>query len=286
MIMKTKWKVIITIGAFVLFIIGTIGIMFFFAAIVSSDFSSIGDKISVIPIKGEITMEGCSGGLFGIPQCANVRRLKDIIKREDNDPMVKAIVLDINSGGGSVVASRELMQAVKNCKKPVVAWIGETGASGAYYVASGSDEIIADENSITGSIGVIMTIQHYYELYSKIGINVTVIKSGKVKDIGSPYREMTQEEKDELKRIVDKVYDSFISDVAENRNLPLEYVRNISDGSIYLGSGAKDLGLVDDVGGIDKAIEVAKELAGIEGEARVEVVEEEKPLTLWDLLSG
>ena len=284
--MKTKWKVIITIGAFVLFIIGTIGIMFFFAAIVSSDFSSIGDKISVIPIKGEITMEGCSGGLFGIPQCANVRRLKDIIKREDNDPMVKAIVLDINSGGGSVVASRELMQAVKNCKKPVVAWIGETGASGAYYVASGSDEIIADENSITGSIGVIMTIQHYYELYSKIGINVTVIKSGKVKDIGSPYREMTQEEKDELKRIVDKVYDSFISDVAENRNLPLEYVRNISDGSIYLGSGAKDLGLVDDVGGIDKAIEVAKELAGIEGEARVEVVEEEKPLTLWDLLSG
>ncbi|HIE34230.1 MAG TPA: signal peptide peptidase SppA [Candidatus Altiarchaeales archaeon] len=284
--MKTKWKVIITIGAFVLFIIGTIGIVFFFAAIVSSDFSPIGNKISVIPIKGEITMEGCSGGLFGIPQCTNVKRLKDIIKREDNDPMVKAIVLDINSGGGSVVASRELMQAVKNCKKPVVAWIGETGASGAYYVASGSDEIIADENSITGSIGVIMTIQHYYELYSKIGINVTVIKSGKVKDIGSPYREMTQEEKDELKGIVDKVYDSFISDVAENRNLPVEYVRNISDGSIYLGGDAKDLGLVDDVGGIDKAIEVAKELSGIEGEARVEVVEEERPLTLWDLLSG
>lgn len=274
----------ITIGAIFLFILGIMGMTFFIVGILSGEVPRIGNKIAVIPIKGEITIEGCQATILETPQCANVRKLKEIIKREDGDPFTKAIILDINSGGGSVVASRELMRAVKECKKPVVAWIGEVGASGAYYVASGADKIVADENSITGSIGVIMTIKHYYELYKKIGINVTVIKSGDVKDIGSPYREMTEEEKRELQEIVDDVYNDFINDVAKNRNLSPEYVRNISDGSIYLGKDAKDLGLIDYIGGMDKAIEVASELAGIEGEPQIVRVEDDEEITIWDLL--
>ena len=240
-------------------------------------------KVVVIPIKGTITSGGC-GDVFGGGQCASVDVVKRMIKEAEEESSVKAIVLDINSGGGFVVASREMMRAVRDCKKPVVARIGESGASGAYYVASAADKIVADDNSITGSIGVIMSIQHYYGLFDKLGINMTIIKSGKSKDIGSPYREMREDEKEELKAMIDKIYYSFISDVAINRNLSVSYVENISDGSIYLGSDAKELGLVDSLGGLDDAIDLASELAGIEGKPVIKEVVQKR--SIFDLLCG
>jgi protease-4 len=265
---KTFWKVVITFGVLGLFVL----VIAFVIAALMSGFNVpaiTGGDVAVIPVHGAIMMGGCPGGLFYIESCAQVEVIKQQLENADEDPSIKAIVLDIDSGGGNVVASRELMRAVRKTEKPVVAWIGEVGASGAYYVASAADNITADDNSITGSIGVIMFVQHYYELMDEIGVNVTVLKAGETKDIGSPFRPMTEEERDDLQGMIDKVYHSFIADVAENRNLDIEYVKDISQGNIYLGSEAKELGLVDELGGFDDAVELAGELGGIEGKPNV-----------------
>ena len=280
--MKTRWKALIAFGA-VVFLALTVGLLYLLISSIDvNQLPLIGQKVAVIPIKGTITLEGCSGGIFGTAQCASVSTIKEMLKNADEDNSVRAIVLDINSGGGYVVASRELERAVKDTKKPVVACIREVGTSGAYYVASAADSIVADRDSITGSIGVVMTIQHYYGLLEKLGINVTVIKAGKSKDLGSPYREMTEEEKRELKEVIDKIYYDFVSDVAKNRNLSFSYVEKISDGSIYLGSDAKDLGLVDYLGNLDDAIDIASELGRISGEPAIEEAKPRK-ISLWDL---
>jgi protease-4 len=281
--MKTHWKVLITMGTFVLFILVIAGIVLLVGKLVVVPFE--GNKVAVIPIKGEITLESCGGSIFGTYQCARSSAIKKSLREADRDPSIKAIVLDINSGGGGVVASRELMRAIRNVSKPVVACIREVGASGAYYVATGADKIVADENSLTGSIGVIMTINHYYGLYQKLGINVTVIKAGESKDIGSPYREMTEEEEEELKVMLDQIYDDFISDVAENRDLPVSYVRNISDGSIYLGSNAKEMGLIDEIGDIDYAIRLAADMGDVKGEPVVKGEEMRETINIWDLFT-
>lgn len=281
--MKTRWKLLTAFGVIV-FLVLTIGLLYLLIDVIEfNQLPVIGQKVAVIPIKGTITLEGCGGSVFGAPQCANARAIKEMLENADEDNSIRAIVLDINSGGGYVVASRQLERAVRNTKKPVVACISEVGASGAYYVASAADHIVADRDSITGSIGVIMTIQHYYGLFEKLGINVTVIKAGECKDVGSPYREMTEEEEEELKEMVDKIHQDFISDVAINRNLSISYVNNISDASIYLGSEAKNLHLVDSLGGLDDAIDIASELSGITGKPAIEEAKQKK-ISLMDLL--
>ncbi len=279
--MKTFWKVALTFAVLAVFVL----VIAFVVGALMSGFnlpSMGGGDVKVVPVHGQITLGGCPSGLLTIQQCAQVEVIKDELRKADKDPQVKAIVLDVYSGGGNIVASRELMRAVRDTKKPVVSWIGEVGASGAYYVASASDRIVADENSITGSIGVIMFIQHYYELFDEIGINVTVLTAGETKDIGSPYRPMTDEERQELQDMINKVYYTFMRDVAENRGLDMEYVRNISEGNIYLGSEAAEIGLVDEVGGFDHAVDVAAELGGITGEPGVRMPE--RRLRWTDLL--
>jgi len=281
---RTFYKVVLTFAVLCLFV-------FIIAFVIAAMMGGIdvgvpafgGGEVAVIPVHGEITLGGCASGLFFSEACADVETVKEQLKAADDDSQVSAIVLDIYSGGGNVVASREMMRAVRKTKKPVVAWIGEIGASGAYYVASAADRIVADEDSITGSIGVLMPVTQYYELMDWLGVNVTVIKAGESKDIASPYRPMTGEEKNELESLVNKVYDSFINDVASNRNLSRDYVRNVSKGKIYLGSEAVELGLVDELGGIDTAIEVAGKLGGIQGEPGVK--RPERKASLADLLN-
>lgn len=282
--MKTIWKILITFGVFVLFLFSIVGFFMLMGEVFTMP--SVDNKVAVIPIKGEITLEECGGSIFGSYQCAQVSVIKKKLEEADEDPTVKAIVLDINSGGGSVVASGELMQAIKETSKPTVAYIGEVGASGAYYAASASDWIIADRNAMTGSIGVIMTLNHYYGLYGKLGINVTVIKAGESKDIGSPYRPITEEEEKELKEMIDNIYYDLIENIAENRkNLSLNDVEKLSDGSIYLGSEAAEKGLIDDIGSMDDAIKKAAELGGIEGEPEIKV-EEPTRRSILDLFTG
>ncbi|MDD5111492.1 MAG: signal peptide peptidase SppA [Candidatus Altiarchaeota archaeon] len=272
--MKTYLKILLTFGVLTLFILVIAGLIVFF----STGFGSApslggglgGGYVAVIPIKGEITSGGCGGSLLSGPvACANADDFKNSIEEANDNWMISAILLDIDSGGGSVVATRTMTYAVKNSKKPVVAYIGETGASGAYYAASAAKRIIADKNSITGSIGVRMNVMQYYELMSKLGVNMTVIKAGADKDVGSPYRPMTEGEQEELQRIVDKTYDDFIETVARNRNLTPDYVRSIADGKLYLGSEAKELRLIDQTGSFDDALAIAAKEGGIIGEPKV-----------------
>jgi len=281
--MKTKWKVLILVSLLIFVTLGIIGIIALVGEFNENEMPFFGNKIAIVPIKGYITTESCGPSMIGGAQCAEVAIIKSRIQSAESEPSIKAIVLDINSGGGSVVATGEIERAIKGCNKPVVAWIEEVGASGAYYVASAADVIVADRNSITGNIGVIMTVPHYYGLMGMIGVNMTVIKAGNSKDIGSPYREMTDEEEGNLQGMVDKIYYDFVSGVAENRGLSTEYVENISDGSIYLGSEAQEIGLVDVLGGRSTAIEIAAELGGIEGTPGI--VETRPKRTLVDLLS-
>ncbi len=256
---KTKHKLLIGLGI----------IFFILIAIFINEWFVV-KRVAIIPIKGEITSMGCGGSLlFGVPACASVSEIKTMIEDAESDRSVKAIILDIDSPGGGVVPSRNLMRAVKKCEKPVVALIGDEGASGAYYVASASDKIVADRNSMVGGIGVRVVIPSYEGLFRKLGIHMTVIKAGENKDIGSPYRNMTKEEKEKIQRMVDQIYEDFVYDIAENRNLENSDVMNIATGDLYLGKDAKELKLVDYLGGEDKAIEIAAELAGISGEPQI-----------------
>jgi len=269
--MKTSWKILLTFGILTAFIL----IMAAFIVFLTTGFGGEtplfgGGYVAVIPVKGEITLGDCGGSLLGgTPVCANVQDIKNSLQEANDDVTVEGILLDINSGGGSDVATRELAAAVKNSEKPVVAYIGEAGASGAYYVASSARKIVADEHSITGSIGVKMEIMQYYDLMGKVGVNVTTIKSSDMKDIGSPYRPMTEEERDNLQDLVDKVYEDFITTVAVNRNLDVESVRSLADGRIYLGSDAKQMNLVDELGSFDYALNVTAREAGIKDKPKV-----------------
>ncbi|MFH1787851.1 MAG: signal peptide peptidase SppA [Candidatus Altiarchaeota archaeon] len=278
--MKTVWKVVIVVG--ILGVLGVFGALLGYLAYKSTDLG-FGDAVMVVPVKGLITLDACDVGLLSTSSCTTVADVKDALEAAQADPSVKAILLDINSGGGSVVASREMMRIVKASEKPVVSWIGEVGASGAYYVASASDYIVADEDSITGSIGVIMNVMHYYGLMEEVGVNVTVIKAGKTKDIGSPYRPMTDEEQKIMQDMIDKIYVDFTSDVAENRGLDKGFVENISSGQLYLGSEANTLGLIDALGGFDEALTMAKGFGGIEGEPRI--IRPEREESFWELIN-
>ncbi len=280
--MKTKWKILITVSLVVFFLVVVLAGILLISKV--NELPLIGQKVAIIPIKGEITEGGCACTVFSCEQCADVKTVKDMITAADNDASIRAIVLDINSGGGGTMASTDMMNVVREAKKPVVARIGDTGASGAYLVASAADRVVADKNSIMGSIGAVMYIQHYYGLMEKLGINMTVIKSSDSKDIGSPYRPMTKAEKAELESIVNEVFENFISEIAINRNLSIEYLRTISDGSIYLAPHAKELGLIDELGNMDDAVRIAGELANIKGKPGVKEILKRK--TILDVLSG
>jgi len=280
--MKTYWKVIIALG--VVIFIALLGVVSYSLLKMMREGGSIlRGEVAVIPIKGPITLGECGVTYLGTIRCADVREIEKNLERADKDRLVKAILLDVSSGGGEVVASRELMRAINKTKKPVVAWIGEVGASGAYYAISATDLIMADEDSLTGSLGVVMYLEHYYKLFDWIGVNMTVIKSAPLKDIGSPYRPTTEEEKEMFQSMVDKIHEGMIRDIATNRGLSLSKVRNLSNGGLFLGREAKALGLVDRVGGFEDALNAAAKLGGIVGKPRVKRYEKRRSLV--DVLS-
>jgi len=252
-------------GKILLIIIGGLLLVAVFLSIVAIIGFSSGGTIAVIPIHGEIGY-GSSDGSGGV---VNPEVVKSEIEAAENDSSVGAVLLDINSPGGTPVASEEIMNAVKNCKKPVVAWISDTGASGAYLAASSADKIVASNSSWVGSIGVILDLTNFSDLYKKIGITKYVIKGGKYKDMGADYRNLTSQERSMLQTMVNENYDNFIGMVAENRNLSREYVKSIAEGKIYTGKQAKELKLIDETGGKDQALDIAAKLGGIRGHYNV-----------------
>jgi protease-4 len=203
------------------------------------------------------------------------------------DDEVKAIVLRIDSPGGGVGASQEIYREVvkaREARKVIVASLGGLAASGGYYVACGADKIMANPGTITGSIGVIMQFSNLEELLKKIGYQGYVIKSGTYKDVGSPFREMTPEERTLLQEVIDTVHQQFIKAVAEGRQLPIEQVAAIADGRIFSGEQARALGLVDELGNLEDTIAMAATMAGIEGRPSVVFSRKRKP-SLFDYLT-
>jgi protease-4 len=222
-----------------------------------------GEKVGIIEIKGLIA-----------DSRPTIDHLKKFRKKKD----IKAIVLRINSPGGGVGPSQEIYEEVKRTRelKKIVVSMGAVAASGGYYVAAAADHVVANPGTITGSIGVIMEFANVQELFRKIGLSATVIKSGEYKDMGSPLREMTPGDKALLQGFIDNVHKQFITAVAEGRGLPEEAVRAIADGRILSGEQALNLGLLDSLGNIEDAVGIAAELGGIVGEPSVEYAEEKK----------
>jgi protease-4 len=228
------------------------------------------EKIAIIEVKGVI-----------IDPQPTVEKLIKFRKNEN----IKAIVLRIDSPGGGVGPAQEIYAEVKKVQreKKVLVSMGSVAASGGYYVACAADKIMANPGSITGSIGVIVESLNVEDLLRKIGLRSEVIKSGRHKDIGSPLRKMTPEEKRLLQGVLDNVHEQFIRAVAEGRKLPLEKVRNLADGRIFSGDQAKTLGLVDELGNLQDAIAMAAKMAGIKGEPEV-IYPEKKRFSLLELL--
>ena len=210
------------------------------------------------------------------------------LKQYSENPLVKAIVLRIDSPGGGVVPSQEIHDAVKRVKnksnKAVIASMGTVAASGGYYIAAATDRIIANPGTLTGSIGVIMEMANFEGLMKKVGVEGVVIKSGRFKDVGSPLRKMSDEERKLLQSVMDDVHHQFIQAVADGRSLEVSDVEPLADGRIYTGRQAKDARLVDELGDLDDAIHIAADIAGMEGEPKV--VEPRKRFSFRDIIES
>jgi protease-4 len=241
------------------------------ATVVLEDGSLNDERIALVRIEGIIL---------------DAKEIIEEIRRYEETPSVKAIVLRIDSPGGAVVPSQEIYDQVKRIrtesKKKVVVSMGTVAASGGYYIASASDHIVANPGTLTGSIGVIMEMANVVGLLEKVGVESVVIKSGQHKDIGSPFRKMGAAERKILQNVLDDVHHQFIEAVSEGRGMELDRVRHLSDGRIFTGRQARELGLVDELGGLEDTIRLTAEMVGIKGKPKV--VETKKRFSIFDLL--
>jgi protease-4 len=222
-------------------------------------------KIAIIDVDGMI-LNAETGSLFG-PGDNPVSLFRERLDEAADDSAVKAVVLRLNSPGGAVTASdimyRELLHFRSKTHKPVVACMMDVAASGAYYLAMGCDRVYAHPTTVTGSIGVIMSLYNASGLFAKLGVNSDPIKSGPNKDIGNPGRPMTEEERAILQGLVNSFYDQFVKVVVDGRHMSEAQVRPLADGRVYSGIEAKKFGLIDEVGYLQDAVQCAKDFAGI-----------------------
>lgn len=234
---------------------------------------SRGDRIAVIRIEGLIL---------------DAKDTVAELKRFGESSSVKAIVLRIDSPGGGVVPSQEIHDAVQRVRskqhKTVVASMGTVAASGGYYIATAADRIVANPGTLTGSIGVIMELVNLEGLLQKVGVESVVVKSGHYKDIGSPFRKMSPDERRLLQALMDDIHNQFIEAVAKGRSLEIAAVRTLADGRILTGRQARDARLVDELGDLEDAVRLAADLAGIEGEPQI--VEPKKRFSIREFIES
>ncbi len=223
------------------------------------------DKVAVLPVVGVIGSEATP--TLGMP-AATPEDLRNQLRQAGEDDGVKAIIVEVDSPGGGVVASDQMHESIQDFKeetgKPVVVSMSETAASGGYYVATAGDEIVANPATLTGSLGVIVSILNYQEAAETLGLEQEVYKSDEFKDILSGSRERTPEEEEILQELISQDYDQFVEVIVEGREMPEETVRELADGRIYSGRQAESLGLVDDLGDLERAADVSEELAGVD----------------------
>lgn len=261
---------------FGIFLLLCVGIAFF--ALVYVLGSARDDKTSFALNNkvGVVKVEGFIGDTHDIIEQINQ------FAKDDN---VKAIIIRIDSPGGGVAPSQEIYSAIVDVKKnkKVVASMGAVAASGGYMIACAADKIVANPGTVTGSISAIMHFANVEELLKKIGLKSSVVKSGKFKDIGSPVRDMTSEEKELLQELVDDIYDQFLDMVAQNRNIPKKNLENVADGRVFTGRQAHKLGLVDYLGDMGYAVTLAGEMSGIKGKPEV-IYPKKKGSKFWDYI--
>lgn len=255
--------------------LGFVFLMIFgLAALSSGTRNPFGKCVGVVEINGEITTADTTQSLFAEGSAGSYeisKRIEAIGRRDD----VAAVLFVINSPGGSVVATNEIYRAIDGLDKPKVAYLREVAASGGYYIATPADYIISEPDALTGSIGVIMSTYEMGELLEKIGVREVAIKSGEMKDIGSPFRNMTEEEKALLGAAVQEIFEEFKAVVLENRGdrINRAMFEEITDGRVLTGRMALRAGLVDAVGSREDALEKAAELGGIEHDGEVPICE-------------
>ncbi|RJR27524.1 MAG: signal peptide peptidase SppA [Desulfobacteraceae bacterium] len=233
-------------------------------------FALMEERFGVIPVEGIIS---------------DSQEIVSELVRLRKDDGIKAVILRINSPGGAVGPAQEICAEIKKVagSKPVVASLGTVAASGGYYIAAPARMIVANPGTITGSIGVLMQFVRVEDLLNKVGIQLEVLKAGEYKDMGSPHRRLTESEKQMIQDLMADVRMQFVEEVARGRNLSVEKVNGIADGRIFSGAKAKELGLVDRLGTLEDAVELAKELAGVKGE--ISLVYPKKPrLRLSDFI--
>ena len=207
------------------------------------------------------------------------------LKSHRENPGVKAVVMRINSPGGVVAPTQELHDAVlrlRQAGKPVVASLGAVAASGGYYVAVACDQVFANPGTLTGSIGVIMQLANFEQLMKKVGVDYVVVKAGQFKDIGNPGRPMTPDERRVMQALLDDVHGQFIGAVAAGRKLPREEVQRFADGRVFSGVQARELKMVDTLGGLEEAILAAGKLAGLPSPPAV--IHPRRRFSIMDLL--
>jgi len=206
-------------------------------------------NVAMIKVEGPIMVSSDSP----FSEQASSSDIIGFIEDADNNPAINAIIIDVNSPGGSAVASDEIASAIRKANKTTVSVIREVGASGGYWVASAADHVIANRMSVTGSIGVLGSYLEFSGFLDRYNVTYQRLVSGKYKDIGTPLKELTGEERSLIQDVLDEIHEDFILAVSENRNLNPEDVRKIADGMLFTGKRAKDLGLVDELGGIEEA---------------------------------
>jgi protease-4 len=253
--MANKHPILRGLGLLAVFVLVVFVAAFFYAYLSGGDARALsllaGDGVGILQVDGAIN---------------DSRDVLTELRRFRDAPWIKAIVLRIDSPGGAVAPTQEIfdeLQKVRN-KKPLIASMGGMATSGGYYIASACEKIIANPGTMTGSIGVIMQLNNVEELMKKIGVKGSNIKSGANKDIGSPFQALSPEGQKILQSLVDNVHGQFVRAVADGRGMDETVVKKLADGRVYSGAQAKDLGLVDELGNLEYAVDLAAKRVGLE----------------------
>jgi len=269
MVKKSDWIIGGSILFFILFLIGVFVLLMFVSP--ADDFLTSQDKVACVEIYGPII---------------NAKNAVKQIKKYRKDKSVDAVVIRLETPGGSAAASYEIYEEIRKtgeAGKVVVASMGNIAASGGYYIACGAQKILANPGTMTGSIGVIMSFMNFMELADKLGLSAVTIKSGKFKDTGNPYRKANPQELKLLQEMTDDIHEQFIDIVHKSRKIDKKDLVNIADGRIFTGRQAKKLNLIDELGTYEDAISCAIKLAGISENAKI-IRKKKKKLTIYNLL--
>jgi len=281
--MASRWWISLIIGLCVGALISSAAIL-----VVITPPSHVGaEYVALIQLSGTISYTESPLALLS-GETLTPGDVEDLLKSVESDPSAKAVVLVINSPGGSAAASEEIYQMIKRFSKNriVVAYIAEYGASGGYYIALAADSIIASPHALTGSIGAVSLVINWAELMDKLGVEAETFKSGRLKDIGSAWRPMTDEERRIMQKLVDTIAEIFADRVREVRGDKIRDWSEILSARPYLGIQAVELGLIDNVGGLEDAINEARRLAGLPETAPTRWIRPKAPSLLELLLGG